>query len=187
MKALQRMAVQQGVTDIVQCQAADLRHFASRQLGSQAAPAAPGTGNETQAGLFDRVLLDAPCSGLGVLAKRWGHMRAVRQKPADAQLMLTFAADLCRADLRWRRHAGEILELSQLQVRGSNGVTVAALCWQAMLEMTGCPCHPHPQGAGQRPRCLALTALVGACRMSCWTQLPRWCDLGVCWFTALAA
>eukprot|EP00891_Asterochloris_glomerata_P002402 jgi/Astpho2/2402/Aster-x0530 len=89
LKALQHMAVQQGVTDIVHCQAADLRHFASRQLGHQAAPAAPGTGNGAALGLFDRVLLDAPCSGTGVLAKR--------------------------ADLRWRRQQAEIMELCQLQ------------------------------------------------------------------------
>ena len=35
--------------------------------------------------------------------------------------------------------------------------------------------------------CLALTAAVLVYRMSCWTQLPTWFDLGVCWFTALAA
>ena len=148
LKALQRMAVQQGVTDIVHCQAADLRHYASCQLGSQAAPAAPGAGSETEAGLFDRVLLDAPCSGLGVLAKRWVPMRAVRQEPANTQLMLTSAADLCRADLRWRRHAGEITELTQLQVRRWDSVTVAAhsvgkLCMgpQGCLLPLGYPCR----------------------------------------------
>ena len=57
----------------VEVEVADLR-----ELGAQADPP---TG--------DRVLLDAPCSGLGVLAKR--------------------------ADLRWRRTAGEIGELVELQ------------------------------------------------------------------------
>jgi len=41
-------------------------------------------------GLFDAVLVDAPCSGLGVLARR--------------------------ADLRWRRQPEEIAELAQLQL-----------------------------------------------------------------------
>lgn len=40
--------------------------------------------------LFDRVLLDAPCSGLGVLAKR--------------------------ADLRWRRTPGDVAAAAALQV-----------------------------------------------------------------------
>lgn len=40
---------------------------------------------------FDRVLVDVPCSGLGVLAKR--------------------------ADMRWRRQPADLDELSQLQVR----------------------------------------------------------------------
>lgn len=43
-----------------------------------------------QAGVFDRVLLDVPCSGSGVLAKR--------------------------ADLRWRREPSDLAEMTALQV-----------------------------------------------------------------------
>ena len=45
---------------------------------------------QSEFGLFDAVLVDAPCSGLGVLARR--------------------------ADLRWRRQPEEIAELAQLQM-----------------------------------------------------------------------
>ena len=48
-------------------------------------------GGDAPSGLFDRVLLDAPCSGSGVLAKR--------------------------ADLRWRRQPGDLDELAALQDR----------------------------------------------------------------------
>ena len=43
--------------------------------------------------MFDRVLLDVPCSGSGVLAKR--------------------------ADLRWRREPADLVEMTALQVDGS--------------------------------------------------------------------
>lgn len=62
-----------GVADLVHAEAADLRAVANR-----ADPPRP-----------DRVLLDAPCSGLGVLAKR--------------------------ADLRWRRTSADLDELAALQ------------------------------------------------------------------------
>lgn len=47
--------------------------------------------DEARAATFDRVLVDAPCAGLGVLAKR--------------------------ADLRWRRSLSDLVELTELQVR----------------------------------------------------------------------
>ena len=72
LRLAERAAAAQGIT-ILQPHAADLRDFVQRDDH----PAA------------DRVLLDAPCSGLGVLAKR--------------------------ADLRWHRTAEEIADLTTLQ------------------------------------------------------------------------
>jgi len=63
----------QGVADMVTAEAADLLAVADRKDPPQA----------------DRVLIDVPCSGLGVLAKR--------------------------ADLRWQREPGDIQELLALQ------------------------------------------------------------------------
>jgi len=61
---------------VVSTVAADSRHWARDQA---------------RAATFDRVLVDAPCAGLGVLAKR--------------------------ADLRWRRELSDLVELTALQVR----------------------------------------------------------------------
>jgi 16S rRNA (cytosine967-C5)-methyltransferase len=69
---IQKAALQQGLTSIV-AEVLDLRHVAERYPTLQA----------------DRVLLDVPCSGLGVLAKR--------------------------ADLRWHRRPEELDELTRLQ------------------------------------------------------------------------
>ena len=66
----------QGVAEVVSTVAADSRHWARDQA---------------RAATFDRVLVDAPCAGLGVLAKR--------------------------ADLRWRRELSDLVELTALQVR----------------------------------------------------------------------
>jgi 16S rRNA (cytosine967-C5)-methyltransferase len=83
LRGLPRMAEQQGVPPgFLVVQAADLRAFAGmRQAPEEAAGARP----------FDRVLLDVPCSGLGVLSKR--------------------------ADLRWRRQPADLAALTRLQVR----------------------------------------------------------------------
>jgi 16S rRNA (cytosine967-C5)-methyltransferase len=66
-------AAAHGVADLVKTEAADLRAVADRSDPPQA----------------DRVLLDVPCSGLGVLGKR--------------------------ADLRWQRDPGDLEELLELQ------------------------------------------------------------------------
>lgn len=65
--------------------------------------------------LFDRVLLDVPCSGLGVLSKR--------------------------ADLRWRRRPADVAAAAALQVCPASSESVTRgmrICMTAMLN--GC-CH----------------------------------------------
>lgn len=72
-------------------QAADLRDYvAAVDPFAESAEAARGSGPRGSLHLYDRVLLDAPCSGTGVLAKR--------------------------ADLRWRRQPADLVQLSSLQV-----------------------------------------------------------------------
>jgi len=79
LKALADAAAKQGIPDgFLTVRAADLRELPAQQQQQQNLP------------LFDRVLLDVPCSGLGVLAKR--------------------------ADLRWRRQPADIAKNAQLQV-----------------------------------------------------------------------
>ena len=76
--ALENQAERLGLGDLVSTRAVDFREFGAgfEEEQEHVAP-------------FDKVLVDAPCSGLGVLSKR--------------------------ADLRWRRTPGEIRELRSLQ------------------------------------------------------------------------
>ena len=78
LKGLAATAEQQGCPPgFLTVQATDVQGFAAQQACAGGA-------------LFDRVLLDVPCSGLGVLAKR--------------------------ADLRWRRTPGDVAAAAALQV-----------------------------------------------------------------------
>ncbi|KAI8462446.1 MAG: hypothetical protein J3K34DRAFT_527743 [Monoraphidium minutum] len=88
--ALLRAADAQGHGGIVQGCAGDLRDAAAAAAdGGTEQGAGGGGGGGWAKGAFDRVLLDAPCSGTGVLAKR--------------------------ADLRWRRTPDQISDLVALQ------------------------------------------------------------------------
>ncbi|PSQ87680.1 MAG: 16S rRNA (cytosine(967)-C(5))-methyltransferase RsmB [Bacteroidetes bacterium QS_3_64_15] len=73
LKRVEEAAATHGVGDMVRAEAADLREWADQPDPPQA----------------DRVLLDVPCTGLGVLAKR--------------------------ADLRWRRSPDDLEEMAALQ------------------------------------------------------------------------
>ena len=79
LKGLEAMAEQQGLLPgFLKACGADLQAFSAEHAAEGAQP-------------FDRVLLDVPCSGLGVLAKR--------------------------ADMRWRRSPADIAAAAALQVR----------------------------------------------------------------------
>eukprot|EP00884_Botryococcus_braunii_P015274 jgi/Botrbrau1/242/Bobra.0022s0217.1 len=83
LKALPATAQTQGLSGCVQVECGDLRQTAHAEDGqADVPPYIPECG-------FDRVLLDVPCSGLGVLSKR--------------------------SDLRWRRTPEDIEGLVQLQ------------------------------------------------------------------------
>ncbi len=76
--------------DVSEAKTALVRQAAERQ-GVRIVEAVAADLTAWDGGTFDRVLLDAPCSGSGVLAKR--------------------------ADLRWRRQPGDLEELAALQDR----------------------------------------------------------------------
>ena len=92
LRALEGAAARQGLRGLIRTRACDLRALAAE---AAAAARCAGAGDARAsapplpASSFDRVLLDAPCSGTGVLAKR--------------------------ADLRWRRTPEELEELVKLQ------------------------------------------------------------------------
>jgi hypothetical protein len=126
---------------------ADLRAWAGRRTpvapgsassrgGAEASPGRPGSARDEEARpeggfdeggpaapapLFDRVLLDAPCSGTGVLAKR--------------------------ADLRWRRREADLAQLAALQVRARRGRVCACVgCGDGAARRAGRPAQlaaPH--------------------------------------------
>jgi 16S rRNA (cytosine967-C5)-methyltransferase len=85
LRSVERGAQRLGLQSVVTCCAADLRDLAPSQKQQQQQQQQ----QQRAKGPWDVVLLDAPCSGTGVLAKR--------------------------ADLRWRRTAEQIQELSRLQ------------------------------------------------------------------------
>ena len=97
LQALQRMAATQNLDSIIQCIPSDARLFCQN---------AAATGDT-----FDKVIVDAPCSGTGVLSKR--------------------------ADMRWRRKEIDMKVLCQLQtelldyaaqVVAPNGILVYSTC-----------------------------------------------------------
>lgn len=94
-------------------QAADLRDYvAAVDPFAESAEAARGSGPRDSPHLYDRVLLDAPCSGTGVLAKR--------------------------ADLRWRRQPADLLQLSSLQVTPGAAHCRACTCPLISHAMPAC-------------------------------------------------
>ena len=84
LRGLAATGQQQGVpAGFMRVQAADLRALSHIQASTSGRSEQPHIA-------FDRVLLDVPCSGLGVLAKR--------------------------ADLRWRRSPAHVASINTLQV-----------------------------------------------------------------------
>lgn len=100
--------------------AADLHHHRAelvrRALGGQAAVVvADGTAPAWRASTFDRVLVDAPCSGLG----------ALRRRP----------------EVRWRRTEADVHRLQQLQVALLEQAIAAVKPGGVVAYVT---CSPHP-------------------------------------------
>jgi 16S rRNA (cytosine967-C5)-methyltransferase len=87
LKGLPRMAKAQGFADFVKIRSGDLRMASALPVVTRGASSQHQTTFPFE---FDRVLVDAPCSGLGVLSKR--------------------------ADIRWRRTLADVRDLTDLQV-----------------------------------------------------------------------
>ncbi|EFN51136.1 hypothetical protein CHLNCDRAFT_8770, partial [Chlorella variabilis] len=136
--ALRHAALRQPHGDMVRTFAADLRRFATLRYRPEGPP-----------WQYDRVLLDAPCSGTGVLAKR--------------------------ADLRWRRTPEELRQLAALQgelldaaagLVAPGGLLVYSTCSIEQEEneqqvaaflarQPGYELEAVPAGTGVPPQCLA--------------------------------
>lgn len=121
---------------------ADVRTFVA---DGRALPFAPGS--------FDRVLLDAPCSGLGVLRRRaetrW------RLSPDDPELLAELQRDLVVEAAAMVRPGGTLVysvcTLTSPETLGVDDHVAAVLPDWAALEIPGVPWIPHGRGALLRP------------------------------------
>ena len=115
LRGVAAIAQRQGVPDgFLRVLAADLRAFAHEQASTS------GRVGQQQGTAYDRVLLDVPCSGLGVLSKR--------------------------ADLRWRRSPANVAAISALQV-GHLVVQESRASRSPLFRLSLCPCEDGPANA----------------------------------------
>ena len=129
LRGLAATAEQQGVPPgFLTVQAAMLQKFAAEHTS---------TGRQ----LFDKVLLDVPCSGLGVLSKR--------------------------ADLRWRRRPADVAAAAALQVRAA---CVCVAVWVMKIGMTVVvSCLARPSAASLSwQNCADCTCLLEWLRCPWW-------------------
>lgn len=104
-------------------------------------------------GSFDRVLLDAPCSGLGVLRRRaetrW------RLSPDDPETLAAFQCDLILEAAAMVRPGGvlvySVCTLTTPETIGVDEHAAAALPDWTALSIPGVPWIPHGRGALLRP------------------------------------
>ncbi len=112
LRLVHHAARQQGFSETIQTEAADLRSVARRPEPPQA----------------DRVLLDAPCSGLGVLAKR-ADLRWQRTRD-DLDDLATLQDELLRAAARLVRPGGLLVYATCTTEPEENEARVAAFLEQ---------------------------------------------------------
>lgn len=119
----------------------------------RALPFAPGS--------FDRVLLDAPCSGLGVLRRRaetrW------RLSPDDPDLLAALQRDLIVEAAAMVRPGGTLIysvcTLTTPETIGVDAHAAVALPGFTPLEIPGVPWIPHGRGALLRPDALGTDGM----------------------------
>jgi 16S rRNA (cytosine967-C5)-methyltransferase len=118
-------------------------------LGAVAPLAADGRRLPVRDASFDRVLLDAPCSGLGVLRRRpdarW------RVKPEDVTQLATLQRDLLTSAARAVRPGGRLVysvcTLTQLETLAVDAFAASELAELVACEPPGAPWQPHGRGA----------------------------------------
>jgi len=144
--ALVREAARRLGLQSVRVLAADGRHLPLRDGG--APPAAPGS-PAAHPGLFDRVLLDAPCSGLGVLRRRpearW------RVDRADVDRLAALQRELLAAAVGRVRPGGLVAycvcTMTREETLDIDAWAAATFPSLTALEPPGPPWRPHGRGA----------------------------------------
>ncbi|MBI1845155.1 MAG: rRNA cytosine-C5-methyltransferase [Actinobacteria bacterium] len=117
---------------------------------------------------FDRVLVDAPCSGLGVLRRRpdarW------RVQPGDAERLAGLQRELLVASMDLLRPGGTLVysvcTLTRTETLGIDDWLAAEYPWLEPLAVLGSPWRPHGRGSLLLPQsegtdgmfCLRLVA-----------------------------
>jgi 16S rRNA (cytosine967-C5)-methyltransferase len=111
--------------------------------------AADGRNLPVRDGAFDRVLLDAPCSGLGVLRRRpdarW------RVQPQDVTQLATLQRALLMRAARAVRPGGRLVysvcTLTRLETLAVDAFAASELPELVACEPPGAPWRPHGRGA----------------------------------------
>lgn len=119
--------------------------------------AADGTRPPFRAGTFDRVLVDAPCSGLGALRRRpearW------RRRPADVDTVVPLQRELLRSALDLVRPGGVVVYATCSPVMAETRDVVAAVLAEdptLTLEPVGGHAGGVPDAAGPMPGTVQL-------------------------------
>jgi 16S rRNA (cytosine967-C5)-methyltransferase len=128
----------------VQVVVADGRHLPLRAAGVPGPAGAPGGG-----GLFDRVLLDAPCSGLGVLRRRpearW------RLEPSEIDRVAALQRELLTAALAQVRPGGlvaySVCTLTREETLDIDAWAAGAFPDHTAVAGPGAPWRSHGRGA----------------------------------------
>jgi 16S rRNA (cytosine967-C5)-methyltransferase len=102
-----------------------------------------------RSGAFDRVLIDAPCSGLGVLRRRPDARWRIR--PEDVAVLAALQRSLLAAAARTVRVGGRLVysvcTLTNAETREVDTWAAAALPEFVALDPPGVPWRPHGRGA----------------------------------------
>ncbi|MEO6827529.1 MAG: transcription antitermination factor NusB [Microbacteriaceae bacterium] len=108
---------------------------------------------DTNPGQFDRILLDAPCTGLGALRRRpearW------RKSPQDVAELVTLQAELLDSALRALKPGGIMVYATCSPHPGETRVAVAGALKRATADVTACDTHAVLQAISAHPLDLA--------------------------------